>query len=124
MVDSRRLREFSVAHLKRYSACAPLAGYRLRGCWRLKKLLEFPAMSCGQTFTQLRKLRRPEMEKRTAQIVAHVSEETAALFRAMAEIEQTTVSEKSGELITGYLEIERVRHERMCRVFRSEQNDE
>jgi len=61
------------------------------------------------------------MEKRTSQIVAHVSPETAARFRAMAELDKTTSSEKSGELITEYLEFKQAQFEGMKRVFGNEQ---
>lgn len=68
--------------------------------------------------------RQPEVDKRTAQIVAHVSEETAARFRAMAELDKTTASEKSGELITEYLEFKQAQFEGMKRVFGNKQNCE
>ena len=44
------------------------------------------------------------MDKRTAQIVDHVSPETASMFRSMAELEETSCSEKAGDLVTEYLE--------------------
>jgi len=62
------------------------------------------------------------MGKRTAQIVAHVSPETASMFRAMAELEETSCSEKAGDLITEYLESKQSQYEAMRKVFESEQN--
>jgi len=64
------------------------------------------------------------MDKRTAQIVDHVSPETASMFRSMAELEETSCSEKAGDLVTEYLESKKKsQYEGMRKVFGSEQND-
>ena len=54
------------------------------------------------------------MDKRTAQIVDHVSPETASMFRSMAELEETSCSEKAGDLVTEYLESKKSLNTRVC----------